>query len=467
MSILLRRTLPLKNQNNRNKYFFGLGTIGRDMFYAFEANAILYFLSDVLSLPLWVFAATSMVLSVLRIFDALNDPITGLIIDNIHSPWGKFKPAIAVGGVLSAVFYLVLFGGIGTGWSFIILFAVAYLLWDISYGINDIAYWTLLPALSTDQKQREKNGAFARICANIGMFAIMVLWQPITQAMGNTPKAWFQVALVMCAAYLGFLCFPIFGVKEDRSIVQSEEKTTLRQMWDALTKNDQLLWTTLSMGLFMVGYCTTTGFAIYYMKYLFGNVDMYAVLAAVCGVAQLAALSVFPLFSKRWNRRQLYTGSTVLVVVGYLVFVFAEHSLFLIALSAVLLFLGQAFIQLLMLMFLADTIEYGQWKLGKRSESITFSIQPLINKIGGALATGIISITLILSGIKRGEETAAAIGTAGQNIVKVSMLAIPLVLIVLGYFIYLRKYRIDEAFYASILRDLEERGELKPSQEQA
>ena len=456
----------MKNQNNRNKYFFGLGTIGRDMFYAFEANAILYFLSDVLSLPLWVFAATSMVLSVLRIFDALNDPITGLIIDNIHSPWGKFKPAIAVGGVLSAVFYLVLFGGIGTGWSFIILFAVAYLLWDISYGINDIAYWTLLPALSTDQKQREKNGAFARICANIGMFAIMVLWQPITQAMGNTPKAWFQVALVMCAAYLGFLCFPIFGVKEDRSIVQSEEKTTLRQMWDALTKNDQLLWTTLSMGLFMVGYCTTTGFAIYYMKYLFGNVDMYAVLAAVCGVAQLAALSVFPLFSKRWNRRQLYTGSTVLVVVGYLVFVFAEHSLFLIALSAVLLFLGQAFIQLLMLMFLADTIEYGQWKLGKRSESITFSIQPLINKIGGALATGIISITLILSGIKRGEETAAAIGTAGQNIVKVSMLAIPLVLIVLGYFIYLRKYRIDEAFYASILRDLEERGELKPSQEQ-
>ena len=156
----------------------------------------------------------------------------------------------------------------------------------------------------------------------------------------------------------------------------------------------------------------------------------------------------------------------MLVVAGYLVFFFADRSLILIALSAVLLFLGQAFIQLLMLMFLADTIEYGQWKLGKRSESITFSIQPLINKIGGALSTGIISITLILSGIKRGEETAAAIGTAGQNIVKISMLAIPLVLIVLGYFIYLKKYRIDEAFYASILRDLEERGELKSSQEQ-
>ena len=453
----------MEKQNKRNKYFFGLGTVGRDMFYAFESNAILYFLSDVLSLPLWVFAATSMVLSVLRIFDALNDPITGLIIDNIHSPWGKFKPAILVGGVASVIFYLMLFGNIGTGWGFIILFGVAYLLWDISYGINDIAYWTLLPALTTDQKQREKNGAFARICANVGMFAIMIGWQPITQAMGDTPKAWFLVACAMCVFYLGFLCFPLFGVKEDRSIVQSEEKTTLRQIWQAISKNDQLLWTTLAMALFQVGYCTTTGFAIYYMKYLFGNENMYAVLAAVCGVAQLAALGVFPLFSKRFNRRQLYSGATVLVLAGYLVFFFAEHSLILIAVSAILLFIGQAFIQLLMLMFLADTIEYGQWKLRKRNESVTFSIQPLVNKIGGALSTGIISIALILSGIKRGEETAAAIGPAGQATVKAAMFAIPLVMIVAGFFIYLKKYKIDETFYASILRDLEDRGELKPA----
>lgn len=454
----------MEKQNNRNKFFFGLGTVGRDMFYAFESNAILYFLSDVLSLPLWVFAATSMVLSVLRVFDALNDPITGLIIDNIHSPWGKFKPAILVGGIGSAIFYLLLFGNIGTGWGFILLFGVAYLLWDITYGINDIAYWTLLPALTTDQKQREKNGAFARICANVGMFAIMIGWQPITQAMGNTPKAWFLVACAMCVFYLGFLCFPLFGVKEDRSIVQSEDKTTLRQMWQAILKNDQLLWTTLAMGLFQVGYCTTTGFAIYYMKYLFGDENMYAVLAAVCGVAQLAALAVFPLFSKRFNRRQLYTGATVLVLAGYLVFFFAEHSLILIAVSAVLLFIGQAFIQLLMLMFLADTIEYGQWKLRKRNESVTFSIQPLVNKIGGALSTGIISIALIVSGIKQGEQTAAAIGPAGQATVKIAMLAIPLVMIVAGYFIYLKKYKISELFYASILRDLEARGELKPAE---
>ena len=329
----------MKNLDRRNKYFFGLGTIGRDMFYAFEANALLYFLSNILSLPLHVFAAVSLVLSVLRIADALNDPITGLVIDNIHTKWGKFKPAILVGGVVSVIFYLILFGNVGTGTAYVIFFAAAYVLWDISYGINDIAYWTLLPALTQDQKQRENYGAFARICANIGMYIIMVGWQPITAALGNTPKAWMTVAVSVSVIYLAGLCFPLFGVKENRTIGgENEEKVTLRDMWHALVRNDQLMWTTLAMGLFMVGYCTTTGFATYYMQYLFGDINLYAVLAAVCGVAQLAALMIFPLFSKHFNRHQLYTGATLLVIVGYAVFFFAEHSIVLIALAGGLIF---------------------------------------------------------------------------------------------------------------------------------
>lgn len=444
----------MKYLEKRNKVFFGLGTVGRDMFYAFEANTLLYFLTDVLSLPLWVFAAVSMVLSVLRILDAFNDPVTGLVIDNIRSPWGKFKPAILVGGVLSTIFFLMLFGNIGSGWSFIIVFAAAYLLWDITYGINDIAYWTLLPAMTTDQKQREENGAFARICANIGMYIVMVAWQPVTSALGNTPEAWFWCAAVIAVLYLGFLLFPLLGVKEKRA--EKQESTTIRQMWNALVKNDQLMWTTLSMALFMVGYCTTVGFAVYYMRYLYGNESMYIVLVAVCGVSQLASLAVYPKVAKKMNRRQLYTFATALVVAGYVIFFFAEISLLLIALGAVLVFVGQAFIQTLMLMFLADTVEYGQWKLGKRNESVTFSIQPLVNKIGGALSTGLVSLTLIISGIKVDETVAESIDFAGKLIVKGSMFLIPLIFIVVGYFIYLKKYKISEEFYSRILADLEQ-----------
>ena len=441
--------------DNRNRICFGLGTVGRDMFYSFESNAILYFLSDVLGLQIWEFAAVSTLLSVLRIFDAFNDPVTGLVIDNIRSPWGKFKPAILVGGVLSSLFYVLLFAGIGSGWTFIGIFGLAYLLWDISFGINDIGYWTLLPAMSTNQKQREKMGTFARICANIGMYIVMIAWQPVTSSLGDTPQVWFWCAVVITAFYLLGLLIPLLGVKERRTAPEKQESTSLKQMWTALVSNDQLMWTTLSMGLFNAGNFTTVGFAIYYMKYIFGDEGMYVVLVAVVGVAQLSALAVYPAVAKRMNRKQLYTLATVLVVAGYVVFAVAEISLILIALGSVLVFVGQAFIQTLMLMFLSDTVEYGHWKLGKRNESITFSIQPLLNKLGGALSTGMVSATLLISGIKIDGGTADAIGTGGQLIVKVAMFVIPLIFIIAGYIIYRKKYIISEEFYENMITELE------------
>ncbi len=445
----------MNKHDKHNRLFFGLGTIGRDMFYAFESNAILFFLSDVLSLQVWEYAVVSALLSALRIFDAFNDPITGLLIDNIRSPWGKFKPAILVGGILSSVFFLLLYAGIGTGWTFIGIFGLSYLLWDITYGINDIGYWTLLPAMSTDQKVREKMGTFARICANIGMYIVMIAWQPVTAAMGNTPQVWFWCAVVITFFYLGGLLFPLLGVKEKRTASQQQESTSLKQMWKALTHNDQLLWTTLSMGLFNAGNFTTVAFAVYYMKYVFGDENMYVVLVAVVGVAQLSALAIYPKVAAKMNRRQLYTLATTLVVVGYVLFFIAECSIVLIALCAVLVFVGQAFIQTLMLMFLTDTIEYGHWKLGKRNESVTFSIQPLLNKLGSALSTGVVSFTLLITHIKVDGGTVDAIGSNEKIIMKIAMLALPLLCIIVGYVIYLKKYKISEEFYEQIVSDLE------------
>ena len=448
----------MKTLDDRNRVYFGLGTIGRDMFYSFEANTLLHFLTYVLDLPLWVFAAASLILTVMRIFDAFNDPITGFFIDNIRSPWGKFKPAILVGGILSAIFSVLLFAGIGEGVVFLIIFGVAYFLWDVAYGINDIGYWTLLPALSSDQKQRERMGAFARICASIGMYIAMLAWKPVlNDALGNTKEAWFWGAVVVAVIYVLGLLFPLLGVKEKRIAPEKQESTTMKEMFQAIVKNDQLLWTALAMGLFTVACSTTVNFAYTYMQYVFGDENMYMTLLVAVGISQLGTFVIYPKIAAKLNRKQLYTISTALVLGGYLVFLIAEISIAFVVLGAVLVFVGQACIQILMLMFLADTIEYGQWKLGKRNESITFSIQPFINKIGGALATGIVSITLIFSGIKIDGGTAEAIGGAGKLIIKAAMFVIPLIMIAIGYIVYLKKYKISEEYYAQILQDLEAR----------
>jgi melibiose permease/lactose/raffinose/galactose permease len=231
-------------------------------------------------------------------------------------------------------------------------------------------------------------------------------------------------------------------------------------MFRVLFKNDQLLYTAISMALFMIGYVTTTSFGVYYFKYAFGNEDMYSVFAAILGVSQIAALSVFPLFSKKYSRKSLYAFSTVLVVVGYLIFFFAPMKMLYIGAAGILLFVGEAFIQLLMLMFLTDTVEYGQWKLGSRNESITFSIQPFINKIGGAIANGIVGVTLILSGINAA-ETPADVTESGLLMMKFAMLILPLIFIVIGYIIYKKKFKIDKEMFDKIIADLAERGDIK------
>lgn len=454
----------MKSMQKRNQFTFGLGTIGRDMLYSLVSMYLMFYLTDILQLPdstLWWLTG---ILLVARIFDAVNDPIIGVFVDNTHSKFGKFKPWIAIGALLTGIFTVLMYTDFGfRGTPFLIYFAVIYFCWDISFTANDIGYWSMLPSLSMDQKEREKIGAFARICANIGLFAVVVGIVPITQALGkyfgSMTKAYFVFAIAITLIMWLGQSITLFGVKELKGVFKTEAETTLKDMFKVIFHNDQLLFTTISMALFMIGYTTTSSFGLYFFKYAYGDENMYSIFALILGITQIIALAVFPLFSKHFNRRKMYTGSTILVVLGYILFFFSPMNMIFIGTAGVLVFLGQAFIQLLMLMFLADTIEYGQWKLGKRNDSVTLSLQPFINKIGGAIASGIVGATVIISGISSAASK-ADVTDKGLLILEMSMFVLPLICIVAGYIIYRYKYKIDEKMYNQIISDLKERGDI-------
>ena len=448
------------SKRNLNRYTFGLGTVGRDMLYSLVSMYLIYYLTEILNLPdstMWWMTGA---MTILRVFDAVNDPIMGFLVDNTRSRFGKFKPWIVIGGIIGGILTILLFCDFGVrGTGYVAIFVIIYLLWDFTYGANDIAYWSMLPSLTLDQKEREKTGSFARICANIGLFTVVVGIIPVTNALGGDNRAWLITAVAIVLITWAFLCFTVFGVKEDKSIQVKQESTSLREMFAVLFKNDQLLYTAIAMALFMIGYSTTTSFGVYFFKYAYKNEDMYSIFAAILGVTQLFSLSVFPLLSKKYTRKALYAFSTALVVIGYIIFFLAPMNMIYIGAAGILLFVGQAFIQLLMLMFLADTVEYGQWKLGNRNESITFSVQPFINKIGGAIASGIVGATLILSGINAA-ETPDDVTESGLMMMKMAMMILPLIFIVIGYIIYRKKFKIDKELFDKIIADLTERGEI-------
>ena len=467
----------MDKQMKRNKIFFGLGTVGRDALYSLVSMYLMVHLTEVVTFSDGGLAAIGIMLTLFGIFDAIIDPFIGAIVDNTKTRFGKFKPWILIGMIGTGILTALMFHNfeMSETWH-IVLLGITYLLFSIFFSLNDIAYWSLMPAISKDQKVREGVGSFARICANVGMFAMVLIYpsmKDVFVGMGfssaNLRTPFFVFAIISAAVMWIFQIFTLVGVKEDRTQLVTVERTTIKDLFRALFKNDQLLVAAISMALFMIGYCTTTAFGTYYFDYAYGDGSVYMVFAAVLAVAQLSALMLFPLFRKRFTRHQLYIGSTVAVTVAYILFFLSFEWLPMIVVAGLILFFAQAFIQLLMLLFLADSIEYGEWKLGKRNEAASFAVQPFVNQIGGAISRGVLALTLIVSGINAaiktasdqtkltGIETAPVIENWSIWVMKFSMMIFPLICILVGFLIYYMKFHIDETTYAQICEELEKR----------
>ena len=470
----------MNKQTKLNKYCFGLGTVGRDALYSLVSMYLLVHLTDVVGFSDGGLAVIGVMLTLFGIFDAVIDPFVGAIVDNTKTRWGKFKPWIFIGMIGTGILTVLMFHNFNMDeTSHIIFLGVTYFLFSIFFSLNDIAYWSLMPAISKDQKVREGVGAFARICANVGMFSMVLIYLSVPNLFAgfglNARDSYFIFAIIIALIMCVFQSITLIGVKDDRSHMETAERTTLKDLFRALVGNDQLLVTAVSMALFMIGYCTTTGFGTYYFKYAYKDEGMYMVFAAVLAVAQLTALSVFPLFRKKFTRKQLYTGSMIAVTISYIVFFLSFEWLPLIVLAGLGLFFAQAFIQLLMLLFLADAVEYGEWKLGKRNEAASFAVQPFINQFGGAISKGIVSYTLIISGINaianaigdeplRADELINSTPGSAIWIMKISMMILPLICILVGFILYHKKFKIDEKMYEQIVADLEARvGRSDPS----
>ena len=103
----------MKNQDRKNRVYFGLGTIGRDMFYSMVSMYLMVYITEVRIVSDATLGVITALLLVLRVFDAFNDPLMGLIVDNTHSRFGKFKPWILIGALIGSVSMVLVFTDLG------------------------------------------------------------------------------------------------------------------------------------------------------------------------------------------------------------------------------------------------------------------------------------------------------------------------------------------------------------------
>ncbi len=452
----------MASQVVRNRWTFAVGTFGRDMVYTLVSLYLIYYLTEALDLSDWALGWVTVLVLAARLFDAVMDIVMGGIVDNTRTRWGSYKPWILGGVIASGLVTVVLFTDVG--WSdvgYVVFFSLAYLAWGLSWTTNDIPYWSLMPALTLDKSERERIGSLAKVFGTLGLTVCVVGVIPITTGLATIlgkPGAWtaFAVGLVVVMIVGQFVT--LIGVREP-GIAVDQGHTSLKQVASIVLRNDQLLVVAIAQTLFMAGYVTTTSFGTYYFKYVFRDEAAYTPFGAVLLLAQLAGFLVFPLVAKRMTRRTLYTVSIALIVVGYGLFYGSPVSLLAVGAAGLLLFVGQSWVVMLMLLFIADTVDYGHWKLGRRNQAVTFALQPFVNKVGGALATAIVGATAIVSGINDA-KTPDDVTATGLGILKVAMLVLPAILIVVGFVLWRLLYRLDEARCTEILTSLREQGQL-------
>lgn len=180
---------------------YPLGTVGRDMTYALVTNFLLTYILFTRNLSAAQLSAVTAIMVFARIFDALNDPIMGNIIERTRTKWGKFKPWLCAGVLSTSVVVYVMFSSTLQGWSFILFFGIVYLLFSITYTMSDISYWGMVPALGSDANARNQFTSRATLFAGIGGMGATVLIPMLTTGAlalgGSASVAYGRIALII------------------------------------------------------------------------------------------------------------------------------------------------------------------------------------------------------------------------------------------------------------------------------
>lgn len=474
---------PVNKYVSRASYMFG--AFGHDVFYAAMSTYLIMFITAHLfnggaaeqDNVAYIGIAT-LIIMVLRIVELFIDPFIGNIIDRTKTRFGHFRPWIVAGGCVASLALLALFSTLGdlsytNPVVYLVIFALLYITMDISFSFNDVAFWSMLPALSLDGREREKNATFARFGSGIGqnltgavVMPIVLFFSLATNDGNGDARGWFVFAAIVCIVNaVSAICVGL-GTREVAATIRENREDTkgVAGVLKVVVKNDQLLWIFLSYLIYCTGFLLVNALMLYYFKYILGNDAGYSILLTINIFVSLASVALFPVLTRIIPRKALFFVCVGIMIAGLIVLGIpvadvtganAALGLGLGLTGGILFFAPQPMVFLIALMIITDSIEYGQWKLGHRDESVALSLRPLADKFGGAVSTGLVGIIAVACGMVN-DATVNSIPADDKALFKVLMLLIPGIILVLAMIVFGLKIKLTEKMHADIVSELEE-----------
>ena len=403
----LNKTLgtdPTKKDDVQSKEVlaYSVAGLGQNIICQLVTTFFMLYMTDVAGVSAtwlaWMFLAA-------RLFDALNDPVMGSIVEMTRTRQGKMRPYLKYSPIPIAILTVLLFVNLPVGETGKFAFGtVIYLLWGIAYTSVDVPYWGLASSMTSDTEKRNTILTVARLFCTIGSGAVSV-FIPIIIG-DNTPIATQRILYPIVALVCVLIAVPTFwvgykGTKERFYDAETDGKFTLIKNLKLLGKNKPALLIILVgvLGSLRTIYMTT---AVYYAKYNLQNFDLAGVIFLLVVPGGLAATLLTPVLSKRFGKKTIFIwshiiGGALLVLLYIIGLPTGTSKAAQIAFYIIIIIAGvpSGFSNIMTYSMIADSIDYLEDKTGERAEAFCFSLQTFISKIGMAMTA---FVTLMVLG---------------------------------------------------------------------
>ena len=505
---------------------YSLGSLGRE----FSNNCINAFFLVYLCIYQGLNPMVLTVAFVLaKLWDAVNDPMLATIVNNTKkSKFGRYRPWILIGAIINAVTIVAMFSNVGIE-SVVGKYAyylIAYVLWGMSFTVLDVPFWTMLPTMANTTDERNQASSMAKLIGGFGGFLVGMLGTSFILPMfanQGMMQAYQYLGMATGLVMIVFLLVTVIGVREKYEL--PHENVGLKYIVSTFKSNDQLRAYAGSLIFFLIGTTIALSQILYLYTYCYEDgadylpkAYSYTMFWVIACTGQGIAMMFYSLIVKKLPREKIYGISFLACIVSYvllfLIFFFIKPGQYvlntvLVALSGAFLMTASGLNQIGSTVMIADIVDYGEWKTGKRGDSVMFSVQTLITKFAGAIAALILGIGIAVSGLPTitdmtvtdvetgaittvqlftdedgkylvkddalyenllamDEEVAdediikidadeSLISTDGLTILRAFMFLTPIPLTIIGYFIYKKKYWLYGEKYDEIKAEIDDR----------
>ncbi|MDD6021276.1 MAG: MFS transporter [Oscillospiraceae bacterium] len=341
---------------------------------------------------------TAGIMLVVKIWDAVNDAIFGVIFDKVRFKSGnKFVPWLKISLVFIPLTTVLLFAipnSLGTNAKLAWL-AISYILWDTAYTLCDVPIFGVITAMSENLDERNSILSYKSIWSGIGSGVALILG---TVLVGEYVHLNYTVVAVVCAVFALITMIPACFRLEERYVGDRDEEFTLRKMFSYLAKNKYLL-------IYYIGYFfyssanVSVALNLFVSFYLFNNSQFSLIVSAISLVPSAIFAFLVPHFIRRMDKMKLFRICTLAAIaLSVVMWAVGYSSIVWFIVLSVLRSIPVSILGVMLFLFTPDCAEYGKFKSGIEAKGITFSIQTFMVKLTAAISAAIPMFILGLSG---------------------------------------------------------------------